>query len=99
MNILNFVNTFIQNNFAGILSGAISLLGVWKVAGFFWDKFKPIEKMGEFIESWAFNKGRQFALFYKSRVSSDEFRAKTLKELIDESEKIQDAFVRGIESV
>ena len=99
MNILNIAAQFAQNNLIGLLSGAVSVLGIWKVAGFIWDKFKPIEKMGEFIESWAFNKGRQFALFYKSRVSSDEFRAKTLKELIDESEKIQDAFVRGIESV
>ena len=99
MNILNVVTGFFQNNALVVLSTVLSMLGVWKVALFIWEKIKPIEKIGKYVEDWAFDKGRKFALFYKSRVPSQEFRDKTLKELSEASNRIQEAFVKGIESV
>lgn len=95
----NAISLLIGNPLVSGVVGVFSAAFFWKAAGWAWDKFRPLKNILEYSEKWAEKKGTEFATFYKKRIPNKDFRKKTIKELAESSNVIQEAFVRGLLSV
>lgn len=69
---------------------------VWRVLNFLWSKFRPLESPTKHAVSWFEKKGYDFGSFYKDRIKDEEFRKKTVEDLIKSGSRMMEAFENGV---
>lgn len=90
--VLNFGVTQVVGITVGVAGGFVA----WNVAKWCWDYFKPLKPIVHYLTNQSYQKGKKTKMFLDMRVKDQAFRDQLIREAIDGSEAIQDAFVRGI---
>lgn len=80
-----------------LIIGAIKTIDpVWRVLNFLWAKFRPLESPTKHAIVWCDKKGYDFGVFYKGRIKDEDFRKKTVEDLLASGSDMMDAFENGI---
>lgn len=96
MNPLELIGGIIGNQLVSAAVGGLTTIVIWKMAGIVWEYFKPLEEVTRFCQKRSYAFGSKTRDFLIKRVADPEFRRLRLSEIERDSERIQDAFVRGI---
>lgn len=96
MGFLNLASHLIINNITGIAIGAIGTVVMSKLIGIVWEYLKPIEDFTNYAEIKSKNFGDKTRIFLFKRMGHTKEAKKILKDLENSSEKIQDAYVKGL---
>lgn len=80
-----------------LVIGAIKTVNpVWRILNFLWAKFRPLESPTKFAVEWFDKKGYDFGTFYKDRIKDEEFRKRTVNDVIASGSRMMSAFEDGV---
>lgn len=92
MNLIEMVT----GNIVSTVIGGVATFAIWQMTKIVWEYFKPLEEVTKFCQKKSYAFGRNTRQFLTLRVSDPAFRETLFQEMERDSEKVQDAFVRGI---